>query len=167
MAKKQKGRPSQTENRSERSDRQKELKTEILGVVYLGLAVLLFLSLQMKETGSFGEAVRRVLYTVTGKKGSFLLPVLFAALGWQLLKNHRKFSLTYRYVGVIIGCFWGILLIHLLSVGVPLEPLPFGYQEGGGAVASAILYGLNRIFSRLGDDGGFKLVAVDCGHSHA
>ncbi len=150
MAKKQKGRPSQTENRSERSDRQKELKTEILGVVYLGLAVLLFLSLQMKETGSFGEAVRRVLYTVTGKKGSFLLPVLFAALGWQLLKNHRKFSLTYRYVGVIIGCFWGILLIHLLSVGVPLEPLPFGYQEGGGAVASAILYGLNRIFSVLG-----------------
>ena len=150
MAKKQKGRPSQTENRSERSDRQKELKTEILGVVYLGLAVLLFLSLQMKETGSFGEAVRRVLYTVTGKKGSFLLPVLFAALGWQLLKNHRKFSLTYRYVGVIIGCFWGILLIHLLSVGVPTEPLPFAYQEGGGAVASVILYGLNRIFSVLG-----------------
>ena len=81
MAKKQSGRPSPTDNHPERSDRQKELKTEILGVIYLGLAVLLFLSLQMKETGSFGEAVRRVLYTVTGKKGSFLLPVLFAALG--------------------------------------------------------------------------------------
>lgn len=150
MAKRQSGRTPRTEHSPEPCDRQKELKTEILGVVYLGLAVLLFLSLQMKETGSFGEAVRRVLYTVTGKKGSFLLPVLFAALGWQLLKNHRKFSLTYRYVGVIIGCFWGILLIHLLTVGVPMAPLSPAYQEGGGAVASVILYSLNRIFSVLG-----------------
>ena len=68
MAKRQSGRTPRTEHSPEPCDRQKELKTEILGVVYLGLAVLLFLSLQMKETGSFGEAVRRVLYTVTGKK---------------------------------------------------------------------------------------------------
>ncbi|HHT48733.1 MAG TPA: DNA translocase FtsK [Firmicutes bacterium] len=150
MAKKRGTKQLGTENRPENSERRLELKTEILGVVYLGLAVLLFFSLQMKETGSFGEAVRRVLYTVTGKKGSFLLPVLFAALGWQLLKNHRKFSLTYRYVGVITGCLWGILLIHLAVSGVPAELLPFDYQEGGGAVASIILYGLDRIFSFLG-----------------
>lgn len=150
MAKKRGTRPVRTEKRPEASERRLELKTEILGVVYLGLAVLLFFSLQMKETGSFGEAVRRILYTVTGKKGSFLLPVLFVALGWQLLKNHRNFSLTYRNVGVITACLWGILLIHLGTVGVPLEPLPFDYQEGGGAVASIILYGLDRIFSLLG-----------------
>ncbi|NLM37279.1 MAG: DNA translocase FtsK [Firmicutes bacterium] len=147
MAKKRSWSPRRTEDRPERNDRQKELKTEIRGVVYLGLAVLLYLSLQMKETGSFGQAVRGVLYTVTGKKGSFLLPVLFAVLGWQLLKNHRKFSLTYRYVGVVLGCFWGILLIHLLAIGVPATPLPPAYREGGGAVASIILFGLNRIFS--------------------
>ncbi|NLY92367.1 MAG: DNA translocase FtsK [Firmicutes bacterium] len=150
MARKRGAKPAGTEPRPTQSERRLELKTEILGVIYLGLAVLLFFSLQMKETGSFGEAVRRVLYTVTGKKGSFLLPVLFAALGWQLLKNHRNFSLTYRYVGVITGCLWGILLIHLVTSGAPAEPLPFDYQEGGGAVASLILYGLDRIFSSLG-----------------
>ncbi|HEY8391947.1 MAG TPA: DNA translocase FtsK [Capillibacterium sp.] len=150
MARKRGAKPAGTETPPAQNERRLELKTEILGVIYLGLAVLIFFSLQMKETGSFGEAVRRVLYTVTGKKGSFLLPVLFAALGWQLLKNHRKFSLTYRYLGVITGCLWGILLIHLVTEGAPAEPLPFDYQEGGGAVASLILYGLNRIFSTLG-----------------
>jgi S-DNA-T family DNA segregation ATPase FtsK/SpoIIIE len=148
MAKKQKTRPAGS--RPERSERQLELKTEIWGVLYLGLAVLLLLSLQMKEMGSFGGAVQRVLYTVTGKKGSLLLPLLFAILGWQLLKNHRNFSLTYRFMGVISGCLWGILLLHLIYSGVPSEPLPFDYQEGGGAVASIFLYGLDRIFSFVG-----------------
>ena len=150
MAKKQKTKPALSQNHSERSERQLELKTEIWGVLYLGLAVLLLLSLQMKEMGTFGEAVRRVLYTVTGKKGSLLLPLLFAVLGWQLLKNHRNFSLTYRFVGVITGCLWGILLLHLIYSGVPSAPLPFDYQEGGGAVASIFLYGLDRIFSLTG-----------------
>ncbi|HBG15670.1 MAG TPA: hypothetical protein DDW93_02720, partial [Firmicutes bacterium] len=150
MAKKRGLTMKKKKKRPERAERQLELKKEILGVVYLGLAVLLFLSLKVEETGGFGQAVRGVLYMVTGKKGSLLLPVLFAALGWQLIKNHRNFSLTYRYFGVIICCLWGIVVVHLVDQGFPEAPLPYGYMEGGGLVASIILYSLDRVFSYLG-----------------
>lgn len=150
MAKKRGLTMKKKKKRPERTERQLELKKEILGVVYLGLAVLLFLSLKVEETGGFGQAVRGVLYMVTGKKGSLLLPVLFAALGWQLIKNHRNFSLTYRYFGVIICCLWGIVVVHLVDQGFPEAPLPYGYMEGGGLVASIILYSLDRVFSYLG-----------------
>ncbi len=136
--------------RPERTERQMELKKEILGVLYLGLAVLLFLAIRVEEAGSFGEAVRGLLFMLTGRKGSLLLPLLFAVLGWQLLKNHRNFSLTYRTTGVIIACVWGIIVWHLIAEGLPAEPLPFGYTEGGGLVASVILYSLNRVFSSSG-----------------
>ena len=153
MFKKRKPQPKRApkkRERPERTERQLELKKEILGVLYLGLAVLLFLALQVEEAGSFGEAVRGVLYMLTGRKGSLLLPLLFLLLGWQLLKNHRNFSLTYRTVGVIIGCVWGIVVWHLIAEGLPTEPLPLGYTEGGGLVASVMLYSLNRVFSYSG-----------------
>ncbi len=136
--------------RSKPTERQLELKKEILGIFHLGLAVLLLLSLTLEETGSFGRAVRLVLHNVTGEKGSLLLPVLFAVQGWQLIKNHRNFTLTYRFFGLVLGCLLGIVLLHMIYAGIPEEPLPLGYMDGGGFIGSIILYSLNRVFSYLG-----------------
>jgi S-DNA-T family DNA segregation ATPase FtsK/SpoIIIE len=135
---------------SKPTERQLELKKEIFGIFYIGLAALLLLSLTLEETGSFGYAVRVILHNVTGEKGSLLLPILFAVQGWQLIKKHRNFTLTYRFFGLVLGCLLGIIVLHLIYVGIPEEPLPLGYTYGGGFIGSVILYSLNRVFSYLG-----------------
>lgn len=137
-------------SRPEPSPRVQELKKEIMGIMIMGFAVLTLLAQILEETGAFGEGVRRTLLVATGERGSFFLSLLLMVLGWQFLRNPRKVMLSHRFFGFALFCLWGIVLMHM-TVGLPVtEPLPLGYEDGGGFIGSVCLYGIHRVFSFFG-----------------
>lgn len=136
--------------RPEPSPRVRELKKEIMGIMIMGFAVLTLLAQVLEETGAFGETVRSFMLTVTGARGSYFLSCLLLVLGWQFLRNPRKVMLSHRFFGFALFCLWGIVLMHM-TAGLPThEPLPLGYEDGGGFIGSVCLYGIYRVFSFFG-----------------
>lgn len=136
--------------RPEPSPRVRELKKEIMGIMIMGFAVLTLLAQVLEETGAFGETVRSVLLTVTGARGSYFLSCLLLVFGWQFLRNPKKVMLTHRFFGFALFCLWGIVLMHM-TAGLPThEPLPLGYEDGGGIIGSVCLYWIYRYFSFFG-----------------
>lgn len=131
--------------------RQRELKRELAGVFILGLAALTFISLAVQESGAFGMSVRKYFFAFAGEKGAFFLPLMIAAVGWQMVRRPQEVTFSSRFWGFIIFCFWWILVFYMLTESLPVSaPLPVWYSARGGFLGGVILFGLYRVFSFCG-----------------
>lgn len=139
-----------TKKRSTANPRVIELRREIEGISLIGVAILIVASLTVKETGLFGEYIKKIIFTVSGEKGAYIPTIFLSVLGWQLMRNPRKPTFTHRFFGFSLLCLWGITLSHMMA-GLPAyDLLPLGYEEGGGFIGSVIVYGLYNTFSFVG-----------------
>src|SRR5690554_7956999 len=89
----------------ELTPRQRELRQELAGVFFLGLAALTFISLAVEESGAFGETARTFFCRLAGEKGAYFLPLIIGAFGWQLVKKpQQKAVFSTRFWGFILFC---------------------------------------------------------------
>ena len=140
-----------TTRQRELSPRQRELKRELAGVLILGLAALTFISLAVQESGAFGMNVRKYFFAFAGEKGAYFLPLIIAAVGWQMVRRPQQVTFSSRFWGFIIFCFWWILVLYMLTESLPVgAPLPVWYSARGGFLGGVILFGLYRVFSFYG-----------------
>lgn len=137
--------------RRELTPRQRELRRELAGILILGLAALTFISLAVKESGTFGMGVRKFFFNFAGENGAFFLPLIIGAVGWQLVRRPQKVTFSSRFWGFIIFCCWWVVVLYMVTESLPVgAPLPVWYSGRGGFFGGVILFGLYRIFSFLG-----------------
>ena len=84
----------------ELTPRQRELRRELAGVLFLGLAALTFISLAVQESGAFGMSVRRYFTAFAGEMGAYFLPLIIAAVGWQMIKRPQKVTFSSRFCSI-------------------------------------------------------------------
>lgn len=138
--------------RSELTPRQRELRQELAGVFFLGLAALTFISLAVEESGAFGETARTFFCRLAGEKGAYFLPLIIGAFGWQLVKKpQQKAVFSTRFWGFILFCLWWIVVLYMAVDSLPVgAPLPVWYTGRGGFLGGVILYSLYQVFSFFG-----------------
>ncbi len=135
----------------ELSERQRELRRELAGVLFLGLAALTFISLAVQESGAFGMSVRRFFFAFAGERGAYFLPLIIGAVGWQMVRRPQKVTFSSRFWGFIIFCCWWILVLYMVTESLPVgAPLPVWYSARGGFFSGVILFALYRVFSFYG-----------------
>ena len=135
----------------ELTPRQRELRRELAGVLFLGLAALTFISLAVQESGAFGMSVRRYFTAFAGEMGAYSLPLIIAAGGWQMIKRPQKVTFSSRFWGFIIFCCWWIVVLYMVTESLPVgAPLPVWYSARGGFLGGLVLFILYRIFSFYG-----------------
>ena len=135
----------------ELSPRQRELRRELTGVLFLGLAALTFISLAVQESGAFGMSVRKYFFAFAGEKGAYFLPLIIAAVGWQMVKRPQKITFSSRFWGFIVFCCWWVVVLYMVTESLPVgAPLPVWYSARGGFFGGLVLYVLYRIFSFYG-----------------
>ena len=139
-------------SRSELTPRQRELRQELAGVLFLGLAALTLISLAVEEAGAFGETARAFFFKFAGEKGAYLLPLIIGAFGWQLVKKpQQKAVFPTRFWGFIFFCLWWIVVLYMAAESLPVgAPLPVWYTGSGGFLGGVLLYGLYQVFSFFG-----------------
>ena len=123
-----------------------------MGGLFLGLAALTFISLAVQESGAFGMSVRRYFTAFAGGKwGLISLPLIIAAVGWQMIKRPPEGHFFQPFWGFIIFCCWWIVVLTWSRRACRWEPpLPVWYSARGGFLGGLVLSSLYRIFSFYG-----------------
>lgn len=123
-------------------------KHEILGVVFLTLALLCLISLISPAVGLVSRLVERVLRGVTGE-GRYLFPLLLVFLGMRLFLVKGRLRLIPRFYGGLLLFIVALTLIHMFI------PAPYALDaglrgEGGGLVGAICSLVLERSFGLIG-----------------
>src|SRR3990167_11361680 len=110
-----------------------ETKASILAVVFLGLAVILFLS-GLGWAGPIGEYIYMGLETLLGW-GYYLIPAALVLMGINALTKNNQFLATPTIVGAIFFVLSGLVILDIIS-------------EGTGGLAGTVLGGLESFFGK-------------------
>ncbi len=127
--------------RRKRKDEPSHRISDISGVLLLALAVFTVLSLAMSDTGILGEFVGGFVRIVFGR-GSWAVPILFAALGLAALRGRQKMAFTHLT--------WGLLLIFLALLGMLAQPAGGDYLaetalRSGGYVGGIVALAMSAL----------------------
>lgn len=127
-----------------------EQRMEITGVLLIGLAVLIAVSIIVSAAGVFGFVLRESVFAIFGRGGAFIPSVFLLVGGWHLLRWQKGPALTHRLVGYALLGLWSLTVIHL-AAGAELNfDLSLSSTAGGGWVGRLLAYGLIKYFSRVG-----------------
>ncbi len=147
----------------------RKIKNEIIGVALIALSVLCLVGLYVLETGylsssasigAVGRLLVGIIKTLTGE-GKYLLPLLFAILGIQLISGAKIKSLKPRLLGGTL------LFLTILSALHQRYLFGFDFKEiiqtglagkGGGLIGALGGVILKSVFGRIGT--GIVLTAV-------
>ena len=80
---------------------------DILGILFIALALITTLSLTVTNNGVFGSMMRSVLSSMFGR-GAWAVPPVFIGIGLGLIKGRRSVEITHLSVGLSI-IFFAIL----------------------------------------------------------
>ena len=99
----------------EKADRLAEQRTEIMGVLFLGLALLSLTAIYFNGAGFIGEILKRGLFYTFGRSGA-VIPIIFIAIvGWTLLAWRRGVRLTKHFIALMMLFLWALLIMHFFS----------------------------------------------------
>lgn len=134
----------------ENDDRFAEQRTEIIGVLLLGLALLSLTAIYFNGAGFVGEILKRGLFYVFGHSGA-IIPVVFVAIvGWMLFVWRRGVRFGKHFVTLIFLFLWALLILHFFS-GVVISSN--GWEDsaqGGGIVGHFLALKLLQLFGKFG-----------------
>ncbi len=135
---------------TETEDRFAEQRSEILGVLLLGLAFLALSAIYFNGAGFVGEILKRGLHYAFGRSGS-IIPIIFVAfLGWTLLVWRRGIRLTKQFIALSMLFLWALLIMHFFS-GVTITENDWDRAiEGGGAIGHYLGLTLLNLFGKFG-----------------
>ena len=110
-----------------------DTKASILAVVFLGLAIILFLS-GLGWAGPIGEYIYMGLETLLGW-GYYLIPAALVLMGINALTKNNQFLATPTIVGAIFFVLSGLGILDIIS-------------EGIGGLAGTVLGSLESLFGK-------------------
>lgn len=110
-----------------------DTKASIMAVVFLGLAVLLFLS-GFDWAGPIGEYIYLGLETLLGW-GYYLIPLALVLMGVNALTKNQQFLATPTIVGAVFFVLSGLGILDIIS-------------EGAGGLAGTLLGSLELLFGK-------------------
>ncbi len=134
----------------ENEDRFAEQRTEIIGVLLLGLALLSLTAIYFNGAGFIGEILKRGLFYVFGHSGA-VIPVIFVAIvGWMLLIWRRGVHFGKHFIALILLFLWALLILHFFS-GVVISSANWEDAiQGGGIVGHFLALSLLQLFGKFG-----------------
>ncbi len=134
----------------ENDDRFAEQRTEIIGVLLLGLALLSLTAIYFNGAGFVGEILKRGLFYVFGHSGA-IIPVVFVAIvGWMLLVWRRGVRFGKHFITLIFLFLWALLILHFFS-GVVISSTNWeDAAQGGGIVGHFLALKLLQLFGKFG-----------------
>jgi S-DNA-T family DNA segregation ATPase FtsK/SpoIIIE len=134
----------------ENEDRFAEQRTEIIGVLLLGLALLSMTAIYFNGAGFIGEILKRGLFYVFGHSGAIIPIVFVAIIGWMLLVWRRGVRFSKHFITLILLFLWALLILHFFS-GVTISPDNWEEAaQGGGVVGHFFALKLLQLFGKFG-----------------
>lgn len=138
----------------------KETKKEITGVILIAAAVLLLISLYLvpleypgetTNAGAIGSFLVCVLAGITGA-GRFIIPVLMAAAGIMIMRNHSGKIVRQKITGLVLLFLSFLAFLHLSVQALDAKSFfAAGVQgAGGGFVGALICWLMQKGFGRIG-----------------
>jgi len=129
-----------------------EIKHEILGVVLVTLAVLVYVGLASPSGSGSGELTRRVLSELFGE-AQFFVPALFGLAGLMFLFQKGRLLTGARSTGWVLGLLAVLGWLHRLNLsngGSEFRDIRYGW--GGGILGAAVTWSLRQLFGPPGRD---------------
>ncbi len=125
-----------------------KLDYEITGIILLGLAMLVLLSIINPSVGLMGSLLNIALMRLAGE-GRFLIPVLLAVAGYKMLHRKKKAKKVINLYGAVIITVVMLTLLHLPIPGDYI--IKAGWQgDGGGIIGGVTYFLLIKSFGRPG-----------------
>lgn len=131
------------------------VKYEIIGIIFLALAVLCVAGLFTKTTGLVGDKAIAMVTAITGD-GRFLLPLVLAFYGVKLIIERKKSELSARSFGILALFLIIMIFMHLWSIDFSKSPgykavFQAGYDgKGGGLIGALFSFIGYKLFGTLG-----------------
>lgn len=125
------------------------LRSEIIGVLFATVGILLLSSLTGFRMGSFGESIENIFLYAFGL-GAWLISLLFFIIGIKYIWQQGKNIYTKKTAGVILFFISLLSLFHQFISPAENEMLPTYLQQGGGFFCGLIVFGIRKV---LGVDG--------------
>lgn len=123
-------------------------KYEIVGIVFLTLAILCLISLLNPSVGLVSRLVERILRGITGE-GRYVFPVLLVFFGLRLLLLKSQMKVIPRFYGGLLIFIVILTVIHLIIP--PSHALDAGLKgKGGGIIGAVCSLVLKRSFGLTG-----------------
>ncbi|HAU30774.1 MAG: Cell division protein FtsK/SpoIIIE [Desulfotomaculum sp. 46_296] len=123
-------------------------KYEIVGIVFLTVAILCLISLLNPSVGLVSKLVERILRGITGE-GRYVFPVLLVFFGLRLLFLKSQLKVIPRFYGGLLIFIVILTVIHLIIP--PSHALDAGLKgKGGGIVGAVCSLVLKRSFGLTG-----------------
>ncbi|MCW2277875.1 DNA translocase FtsK [Heliophilum fasciatum] len=137
----------------------KDLKYELIGLVFLVLALFSMISLLTFNTetmatasagaGALGELVYRILSTMAGQ-GKFLLPVFLLYLGLKIMIEKAKLVITRQALGFLSAYLILLVFLQLILVSNDSDWEAGWDGQGGGLLGASIAILLKTVFGTIG-----------------
>lgn len=127
-----------------------EQRMEISGVLLMGLAVLIAVSIMVSAAGVFGFVLREGVFAIFGRGGAFIPSVFLFIGGWHLLRWQKGPALSHRLVGYALLGLWSLAVLHLAAGAEITSDLSLVSTAGGGWIGRVLTYGLVKLFSKVG-----------------
>ncbi len=132
-----------------------KLEYEITGIILLGLALLVLLSIVNPSVGLVGSLLNVALMRLAGE-GRFLFPVLLAVAGYKMLYRRKKTKKVFNLFGAIIITVVMLTLLHLSIPGNYI--IKAGWQGDGGGIIGGVTYFL--LIKSFGKPGVYIILAT-------
>ena len=126
-----------------------EFQFELLGIIFITIAVFSFISLLGANTGPVGLFIVRVLMHVFGV-GAAVVPLILFIIGSRYAWTRKKIQYTPKFFGYFFLYLCSLALFHHFRIPVGEEILPESLIPGGGLLGGFTLFCLRKMF---GTDG--------------
>lgn len=124
---------------------EKVLHNEIIGVVFIAFAVLIFFSLTGFQIGSIGTMIDKILLYALGK-GAFLFVVFLLLVGIRFIFKEKQEVFSAKFLCATAFFLDLLFLFHQYVAPANSELLPESLTSGGGVVSGFIIFAARKVF---------------------
>ncbi|MDF2675288.1 MAG: translocase FtsK, partial [Clostridiales bacterium] len=133
--------------KSKNSTSGKNVKSEVYGIIIIGLSLLIGISIYVKPSGIAGNMFRDFFYGIFGI-GAYVFPILFLLIGFALIVNRGKIKIRMKFWAICVFVYDVLLLLQVNYTYINRE-LDFmkrlnkayllGLESRGGGIFSEII----------------------------
>lgn len=145
--------------RKKKSTSNKNVKSEVYGIIIIGLSLLIGISIYVKPSGIAGNMFREFFYGIFGI-GAYVFPILFLLIGIALILNRGKIKIRMKFWALCVFVYDVLLLLQVKYTYINrnlnfMDSLKKSYMlglesKGGGVFSEIINIPLLYILGRTG-----------------
>lgn len=126
-----------------------DVKYELLGVFFITIGIISFISLWGFNAGVAGAFLAKIQLYMFGI-GAYLIPLVVMIIGMRYVWKHSPIRYSLRFFGLNVLCFSLLAIYHHFVTPLGSEILPDSLKDGGGLVGGVILFGVRNFFGADG-----------------